>query len=142
MRIILPIVILSLIFFTCKKQKNSEDSFWHCGAVELLDSVSQLNKLTGSWKWIKQKIPLNQQYIDPNKVVVVTFESNGNFNVTENTIIVTQGRWGIKHGSYISWQLDLSVPNSYLTGDIIFCENTALFNNSPIDGPLNYFQKR
>ena len=72
----------------------------------------------------------------------VTFDANGNFNVSDKSGIITQGTWTIKLVDVNSWGLELSSPSVYLYGRILFCENSVLFNNKYVDGCDTVFDKQ
>lgn len=140
MRSALILLAICLGLISCKKEKADINSFWNCQNSQNMDSASTYNKLIGSWIWTKQACYPGQP-INADKNVKITFNSNGTFNVTENSTILTQGTWGLKINDINFWGLDLTSPSNYLYGSISFCENYVLFSDSYRDGCNNLFLK-
>lgn len=141
MRPILIILIICLGLISCKKDTLDINSFWQCHNSQNLDSSSISNKLAGSWTWAKQSCFWSGKTTNAKKNIKITFNLTGTFSVSENSNLITQGNWKLKIVDSNMWGLDLTSPNDYLYGRILFCDNQVLFNNSYIDGCDNLFLK-
>ncbi len=88
---------------------------------------------------------------EADKNVLLNLTQEGEFTLTENSAVVTEGNWQLrvadidysepdsdKPDIYL-FKLDLNNPSIYLYGRIILCEDKVLFNNSYIDGVDNLF---
>lgn len=146
-------ILISLLVFSC-----SEDSperidimqLYDCYKSQNYDSAKLAGKLTGTWKWSKYyaEIPGTKE---ADKNVLLNLTQEGEFTLTENSAVVTEGNWQLrvadidysepdsdKPDIYL-FKLVLNNPSIYLYGRIILCEDKVLFNNSYIDGGDNLF---
>jgi len=138
MKLILLLLTICLTILACKKHNSGNEVYWPCDISD--DSISTVSKLEGSWQWINYACPpgpLNKA----DKNINVTFNSNGTYNVQENSVIITQGSWQLKSANTNLWILDLSSTSSYLKGFIFFCDNRVDFADDYEDGCSNYFKK-
>jgi hypothetical protein len=146
MRPILLILTICLGLISCKKGASDIssidiNSFWQCHSSQNLDSASITNKLAGSWIWTKQSCYISGMSVNAEKNIRIIFNLTGNFSVSENSNVITQGNWKLKIVDSNMWGLDLTFPSNYLYGRILLCNNQVLFNNSYIDGCDNLFVK-
>ncbi len=138
-----PIYLIILFFATlisCKKSSTPAEVIEPCQALLNLDSAATSQKLVGTWLWRKQTcmlVPLR----DADKEVKVKFSSTGNFTVTENTVVITQGTWVIKSVGTNRWKVEVSSYSSYLAGFVGFCNNQVEFDERIIDGCLHIFTR-
>lgn len=140
MRQVLLLLIIFLIFLSCKK--NNDRTLWECGNSQFLDSALISNKIIGSWVWTKQLCgDGNGNVMTATKNIKITFNSNTTFTVLENSSIITQGNWKLKIVDSNIWGLDLTSSSEYLYGRILFCNNQVMFNDSYKDGCDNVFVK-
>lgn len=139
--IIAIIILISLITGSCKKEKPTHfdmKQLSDCSASQNYDSTKLASKLIGSWKWTEYSGEVSGKQF-ANKDVKVTFTSVGTFTVTENSMVITQGKWELGIVDWNSLGLTLDKPSAYLYGRILLCQNQLLFNNSYIDGGDNLF---
>ena len=135
---ILPI-IGALILLGCKK-KMDISSMHSCHIAQQLDSAGTAWKLLGNWKWEKRDCPGTNQTSPADKNVYAYFQDSV-FTVKQDTTTLTYGTWKlVQLGSNI-YQLEMYPPNLYLYGQILFCEDEVLFNDSYRDGCDHLFGK-
>ncbi len=124
---------------SCKKDKLDLYSFWQCNQAQNLDTTAISSKLLGSWTWTKQSCEAKAKSADRN--IKVTFRSDHTVAVNENSNTLTQATWKLVQVDSNLWELDLSSPNEFLSGRILFCGDQVLFNDSYRDGCDNLFNK-
>jgi hypothetical protein len=146
MRIILIVTALFVGLNSCKKKETTLIQFLECHKAQNLDSISISNKLRGSWALLTRRCLTGNGPEDLQKNIKLTFNTNGNFSVTQAGNIITQGIWTIRAVDIDMWGLDISTASEYLFGRILFCEDKLQFNNSYqdvnniyIDGCVNTF---
>lgn len=141
-------VILSLfvavLINSCKKE-NAPDVNWQgiqrCNDALNLDSTGVANRLIGQWQlksWYCGMCsdPGTHQ---PDKTVVITFTSAGQYTVTENSTVESQGNWDIGRVGTNNWGLQSISSSRYLAGYILFCDKQVMFTNGYLDGTDNLF---
>lgn len=134
------ILLLAAFFFSCKKHTNENNSLTTCGPFENLDSVAIIPKLVGSWKLIKIRAGSNGQIYLPGKSVTVTFAPNSTYQLFEDSVLTLQGKTELKYNG-IGWGLNITGFRNYLGGSISFCDNLVVFNDNPLDGNANLYEK-
>lgn len=127
-----------LIFFSCKK--INQEKIWKCNNKQNFDSTEIVNKLIGSWKWKYYSSPVwtTKQY-KADKDVVINFNSDLTFSKSENGEIETGNFIVVKFENV--YYLDVTPRTFYLSGQIAFCKNEVIFDESPGDGNIYLFEK-
>ena len=141
MRSVFLVLTIFTVILSCKKDSSENYSFGQCPNAQYLDSASTSTKLVGSWVWKKQAC-FTSKAANADKNVIITFNANGTFTVSENGSIITAGSWKLEITDISSWGLNLTSPSNYLYGRIYFCEKQLLFNDSYRDGCDNLFVKQ
>ncbi|HUM47355.1 MAG TPA: hypothetical protein PLD84_10525 [Chitinophagales bacterium] len=116
-------------------------SFLECNEALHLDSAKIANKLIGKWElksWYCGECS-NPGTHNSDKVIFATFTSAGDFSVTEDSIIVSEGKWNLVGSN--TWRLQSDSSLNHLYGMILFCNNEVLFNDSYTDGTDNLFER-
>lgn len=141
MRLLLLCLTILVGLISCKKDKLDINSFWQCNQSQNLDTTAISNKLLGSWTWAKQSCFWAGKIKIADKNIKVTFKGDHTFSVIESSNVLSQGTWKLMQVDGTSTGLDLSTPNEFLYGRILFCDNQILFNDSYRDGCDNLFNK-
>ena len=141
MRSVFLVLTICTVILSCKKDSSENYSFGQCPNAQYLDSASISNKLVGSWVWKKQACFPNKA-ANADKNVIIAFNANSTFTVTENSVITTAGSWKLEINDINYWALDLTSSSIYLYGAISFCKNQVIFNDSYRDGCDNLFVKQ
>jgi len=137
---VLFIPITAIILLSCKKDRIDVNKFWNCNNSQTLDSAGIAAKLSGLWLWSKKYSDIGGTK-KADKVIKVTFNSNGTFSILENSNTITQGIWKLEIQYGTEYILSLNQPSEYLHGTILFCDNQVLFTSSRSDGDDNLFTK-
>ncbi|MGI6048624.1 MAG: hypothetical protein ACOYEG_11595 [Petrimonas sp.] len=139
--IISAFILISLLSFSCSKDSSEQIDIvqlYNCHKSQKYDSTKLASKLIGTWKWTTYSAEIPGT-IKADKNVFLNLTKEGEFTVTENSVVVTRGNWKLKVADIDLFALDLNNPSTYLYGRILLCENLVLFNNSYIDGGDNLF---
>jgi hypothetical protein len=134
--------ILSVFIISCSKKDKLEyidyQQFRACSAPKKHDSTKLTIEIVGTWKWTTRASEMLGA-TKADKEIFLNLTPAGTFTVTENSVIITEGKWCIGIEDHFSYGLNLDKPSNYLSGIIYLCDNQVLFNDSYRDGSDNIF---
>jgi hypothetical protein len=137
--ILLPFAIA--ILCSCKKIKINLDSYYECSRNISGDSTAISQKLIGSWRWISKSCFWEGRLKPANKKMIVTFNNNQTFLISENGNTIAQGSWKLVVADGSFWGIESSASGDYIIGRILFCKDELLFSDSYRDGCDKLFRK-
>ncbi len=144
------LLVALIVFFTScdteeiSKRPISEADMWNCYKDSEWTDAKIKNALIGKWKWI-----YSESYWAPdkgnnteNENTVIEFLNDSSLQISVNGEPIGVTNWTIefKDGELYGLLQDSTIT-TLLYGRILICGETAMFNNSYIDGSDNYFKK-
>jgi hypothetical protein len=141
------LIILSLFFvlaLSCQKD-NVEISlkyFSDCHHSQNFDSLAVFNKLIGTWQLESYFCFWSGIAYKADKEVIVSFSSEGKYNVHVDSKLTTTGNWELKKSDTDVFELEMDPTSPYLYGNILYCDQKVMFSNSPVDGCDNLFYRK
>ncbi len=131
-------------FTSCKKDKSAKterQTLIACGMMQNLDSTSVIAALNGSWIWKKQSIANTNEFKNADKDIIVTFNTDSTFSITENSNLTMHGAWKLIYHRENEYSIQTDQYNQYVGGLVYFCDDQLLLVNSFLDGVDNIFEK-
>lgn len=143
MKIPLLAIAVVIVVLSCGKEgeKFDKQAYRQCHQAMQLDSSGVLQKLSGSWNWIKYAYGGTGTIIKADKEVIITFFANGNYEQKENGLITT-GTWKINRVIPGLYEIRSNPFSYYLNGYISFCENEVFLDDGGRDGMEHLFKRR
>jgi hypothetical protein len=142
LKLLATVLLLFGVLFSCAKDQEVIRSIGDCKGGIVTDSLAMSTQLIGSWKWEEYTCSFcaDQGPIKADKVVIANFGSNGYFSIIEESKTITEGQWQVlkyTSGYYIA--LETQGNRAYLAGTIGICNEVLIADDSPVDGPVNFF---
>jgi hypothetical protein len=134
--------LLIISFSTsCRKDciEDQMQEMLNCNASQKLDSLTLAGKLAGSWKLISFSCENNTELCYRDEVI--GFTNAGKYSVTQNSVIVMQGSWGLHYEENDFFEVQTDGPYQYFPQRVLVCDNKILFNSSHLDGLDRLYKK-
>ena len=84
MRLFYLALVTSILFLSCQKNTPDSPPFFNCD-YNIQDSFVLVNKLIGSWKWIKTRSGGTGQIFQADTLRILTFRPDSTFSYFEGT---------------------------------------------------------
>ncbi|MCX6353230.1 MAG: hypothetical protein NTX03_15435 [Bacteroidetes bacterium] len=143
--LILSLVLMGMLLNSCRVDPYVDEDwnkYYRCNEAKHWDSTTLAAALVGTWNLKLSRCGECDRYgsYPPDKKVVATFTPN-TFKVTENSILVTGGKWSLERGYKTDWYFSSDTSHYYLHGLIWLCDNHVVFASSASDGVDNLFER-
>jgi hypothetical protein len=147
--VISTFILISLLTQNCSKSQGDQNvhadqintkQLMDCYTAQNYDSTRLASQLIGNWKWI-ESYAYAIGSVQADKAVFLNLTQGGTYTVTVNSVISSQGHWGLQIVDGNGFGLVTTQSINYLQGRILLCGNQLLFNNSYIDGADNLFAR-
>jgi len=118
-------------------------TIWKCNQKNKWDLESTQNAIIGRWEW--KYIRCCGESSDPYenntkfKGLKIEFKNDGTGSLTENNV-VEEFTWEIGT-SHLLYGFTTEPFLSQLNGQLLFCDDIMMCNNSVVDGADNFFKK-
>lgn len=145
-------LLLTVLIASCEKEKEELWSppydileLWNTHRETEWDSLSTANHLVGTWELVYyvccgEGTTLTEENFEKDLFQVRFFE-DGTLEVTEKDKVTQQSEWYVKSEGFGMYGIRVTPFVNQLFGQMVFGDNSVLFNNSILDGADNYFIK-
>lgn len=144
---LLVVAICIFIFFisACQKDKleKYDNDIWKCHQDQEWSASKVARCLYGKWKW-QSVVYYWEEGTDNSKHLglSITFKRNHQLEVCQDGDVITTAIWSVKkleNWDEDSYELVVEPSVGYLHGVILICDNTVMFNDTPLDGAGHTF---
>jgi len=114
-----------------------------CHRTATWDSAAIHDKLLGKWEWEYIRCFWSQEKgnYDDFEGLVIEFKEDSTLEVEENGQITQTSTWKVEKLYDGNHRIATDPIMLLLPGQILFCEDRVLFNDSYVDGCDNYYQR-
>jgi hypothetical protein len=142
MRALTMLLVIVGIAVGCKKDHSTAMDIWRCSNLVFEDSSTLQTKIIGSWNLMAKRCPQIGRNFQNMQGVKLTLLPNGSYTLEEYDRVADNGQWKLTQVDNGNWGLQLSIPNQYMHGKLVVCNNRLMFFDSYRDGCDHVFETK